>query len=185
MNYIIPSTLLFLALLSGCAHSLSEEKQQELRVTSYWIGFGKQLARQENLIYLNSGFDSPFPIKDFLKSLMFAAKRPLELNEARKLALNTHQTLWSWMCSNLEFERYYETLASSKYNNYQLPYGPEYVAFRITVWDPEYERYPAPSVSQILVYHNRIEYSYLDPETGGLQPPIVETIAEAQQKIQR
>jgi len=33
------------------------------------------------------------------------------------------------------------------------------------------------------VYHNIIEYAYVDPETQGLLPPIRETIEEAKAKL--
>lgn len=128
--------------------------------------FGKALAKEYQLEFLNGGLGDLADSKQGIWALNLVSRQEMTIEQGRQLAI-------SIACKFLD-KVYKDPLFASSCQKKGTSLKKEHVAFRLAFWDKNTDRPSYPFLAQIRLADGKLYYHYADPETLVLQEPIVE-----------
>lgn len=138
--------------------------------------FGVELAKQQQICFLNSGsVEQLIGSKNCKWGLSLMSRQKLTLEEARPLANSIANALLYQLHHN---PVYATCLIKSAGDNQRksTELKDEYMGYRLAFWDENMDRPLRPYIAQIRLADEKLYYHYADPETQALQEPIIEML---------
>jgi len=134
--------------------------------------FAKELAREYQLEFLNSGLGALADAEQGIWALSLVSRQEITLEQGRQLATAIAHKLLDKVFTDPLFAQYCQK--RNRFHKDELKR--EYVAFRLAFWDKKTNRPHYPFLAQIRLADGNLYYHYADPETQALQAPIVEIL---------
>ncbi len=173
MNGMSRIVVLFMAcLLMGATHVGPAYATRPYYVVD---NFGKALAREHRLEFLNGGLGSLAEARQGIWALNLVSRQQMTLEEGRQLARDISCKFLDKVCKDPVFASYCRKTGS--------PLKKECVAFRLAFWDKNTDRPSYPFLAQIRLADGKLYYHYADPDTLILQEPIVEDLDVSNLKL--
>lgn len=135
--------------------------------------FGKGLAKEYRLQFLNSGTGRLADAEKGIWAISLVSRQQMTLEEGRQLATAIAHTLLDKVFKDPSFARYCQE-TSTRHRGPELK--KEYIGFRLAFWDENTNRSSYPFLAQIRLADGKLYFHYADPETQALQDPIVEAL---------
>jgi len=140
--------------------------------------FGQQLAKKNQLVYLNRGLGILVDNRDVALAISLMGRQKLTIEETRPLIVGMVQEFINLMKSDPTFEAYMQE--THKHTSWYDPVmSPKRIGIKVSFWDANVDRYPPPYVSQVKVKEGKIFYYQTKSDSQFLDQPFSETFEEA------
>jgi len=171
---------LICVLFSNCnmLHAFSwpwEEVNQSTVTTEHLKDFGQQLGDKYKLKYLNNGVGTVVDSKNVAYDLSFMCNHCVTIDQSRKLAKNIMNDFWRFASTDKEIYKDMQVYCKIL-KNYDPILTPNRLGMKLSFWDKNMNRLPAPYISQVIVSDGFIYFYTADPKDQSLQNPAVENL---------